>query len=183
MLDDAFVSRAIDDSFVKPQDRDHAMKIIHQILCPIDFSISAAKAAVYAEQLARETDAELLLFHAFDTPTTWTLSGQEHPRDPNLQLQLDAVLADSPHAHKIHRLQHAGVPGEVICWMAQERKCDLIVMGTHGRTGLKHMLFGSVAEYVLRHARCPVLTIRDRDLDEPPLPRPTMVPMKAPRFM
>lgn len=159
------------------------MQTIKQILCPTDFSASAAKAAVYAEQLALEVGAELFLFHAFDTPTTWTLSGQEHPRDPNLQRQLDAVLADSAHAHKIHRLQHAGPPGEVICWMAQEQHCDLIVMGTHGRGGLKHLLFGSVAEYVLRHARCPVLTIRDRDQDEPPLERPAMVPMKAPRFM
>ena len=159
------------------------MQTIKQILCPIDFSVSAAKATVYAEQLAREADAELFLFHAFDPPTTWTLSGQEHPRDPRLQQQLDAVLAESPHAHKIHRLQHAGVPGEAICWMAQERRCDLIVMGTHGRSGLKHILFGSVAEYVLRHARCPVLTIRDRDPDEPPLEQPTLVPMKAPRFM
>ena len=159
------------------------MQTIKRILCPTDFSTSAAKAAVYAEQLAREADAELYLFHAFDTPATWTLSGQEHPRDPSLQLQLDAVLADSPHAHKIHRLQHAGPPGEVICWMAQEQHCDLIIMGTHGRSGLKHLLFGSVAEHVLRHARCPVLTVRDRDPDEPPLPRPAMVPMKAPRFM
>ena len=159
------------------------MQTIKQILCPIDFSASATKAAVYAEQLAREANAELVLFHAFDAPATWTLSGQEHPRDPRLQLQLDAVLADSPHAAKIHRLQHAGPPGEVICWMAQDRQCDLIVMGTHGRSGLRHLLFGSVAEYVLRHARCPVLTIRDRDPDEPPLPRPTLVPIKAPRFM
>ena len=159
------------------------MQTIRKILCPTDFSTSAANAAKYAEGLAREADAELFLFHAFDTPATWTLSGQEHPRDPSLQLQLDAVLADSPHAHKIHRLQHAGPPGEVTCWMAQEQHCDLIVMGTHGRGGLKHLLFGSVAEHVLRHARCPVLTVRDRDPDEPPLERPSIVPMKAPRFM
>ena len=159
------------------------MQTIRQILCPTDFSPCAAKATAYAEQLAREADAELILFHAFDTPATWTLSGQEHPRDLRLQQQLDAILADSPHAPKIQRLQHAGVPGEVICWMAQDRQCDLIVMGTHGRSGLKHLLFGSVTEYVLRHARCPVLTIRDRDPDEPPLERPTIVPIKAPRYM
>ena len=159
------------------------MQTIQHILCPTDFSDTAAKAVAYAEQLAIEAGAELTLVHAFDTPATWTLAGQEHPRDPRLQQQLDALLADSPHAQKIHRRQHAGAAGEVICWMAQEQHCDLIVMGTHGRSGLKHLLFGSVAEHVLRHARCPVVTIRDRNPNEPPLPQPIVMPVPAPRFM
>ena len=159
------------------------MQTITRILCPTDFSDAAEKAVGYAEQLAIDAKAELLLFHAFDTPTTWTLSGQEHPRDPKIQEELDGVLFDSPHTHKIERLLHAGHPGEVICWIAQDRNCDLIVMGTHGRTGLKHLLFGSVAEYVLQHARCPVLSLRDRDPKEPPLARPLTMPVLAPRFM
>ncbi len=159
------------------------MPAIQHILCPTDFSETAAKAVKYAEQLAIEVGAELTLMHAFDTPATWTLAGQEHPRDPRLQQQLDAVLANSPHAAKIHRLQHAGMSGEVICWMAQDRGCDLIVMGTHGRTGLRHLLFGSVAEYVLQHARCPVVTIRDRDPNEPPLKQPIVMPIPPPAFM
>ena len=159
------------------------MQTITRILCPTDFSATASKAAIYAERLAREADAELFLFHAFDTPTSWTLSGQEHPRDPRLQQELDSTLPDSPHGHKIHRQQQAGAADEVICWIAQELRCDLIVMGTHGRTGLKHLLFGSVAEYVLRHARCPVLTVRERDANELPLARPLAMPIMAPRFM
>jgi nucleotide-binding universal stress UspA family protein len=159
------------------------MQTVTRILCPTDFSTGAAKAVEYAEKLAREADAELFLVHAFDTPVTYTISGQEHPRDPRIQEDLDAVLANSQHKPKIHRLQHAGTPGEVICWMAQDNKCDLIVMGTHGRTGLSHVLFGSIAEYVLRHARCPVLTVRNRDVNEPPLARPSVMPVMAPRFM
>ena len=159
------------------------MQTISRILCPTDFSETAMKATLYAERLAIEVDAEIYVFHAFDTPTTWTLSGQEHPRDPRLQQELDAVLSGSPHSHKIRRLQHVGPSGEVICWIAQEQKCDLIVMGTHGRTGMKHLLFGSVAEYVTRHARCPVLTIRDRNPNETPLARPQVVPVLAPRYM
>jgi len=159
------------------------MQTIQRILCPTDFSITASKAMTYAEQLAIEADAELVLLHAFDIPATWTLSGQEHPRDPRLQEQMDALMAESPHGQKIHRLQHAGEAGKVICWMAQDRQCDLIVMGTHGRTGLRHLLFGSVAEHVLRHARCPVVTIRDHDPNEPPLPQPVVMPIPAPRFM
>jgi universal stress protein A len=111
------------------------------------------------------------------------VAGQEQPRDPVIQRELDSELAESSYDHRIRRLQHAGLPGEVICWMAQEHQCDLIVMGTHGRTGIKHLLFGSVAEYVLKHARCPVLTIRDRDPKEVPLERPSVTPPLAPLFM
>ena len=157
--------------------------MIQNILCPTDFSATAMRAVTYAEQFARELNVNLYLVHAFDTPVTLTLEGQEHPRDPSLETKLQALLADSPLKDKIHRHQHAGVPGEVICWFAQEYKCDLIVMSTHGRTGLKHVLFGSVAEYVMQHARCPVVTIRDRDPNEPPLVRPSVTPALAPRYM
>jgi universal stress protein A len=159
------------------------MAIIQHILCPTDFSNTAMKAVKYAEQLAMELDVQLTLLHAFDTPATFTLSGQEHPRDPRIEQQLNAVLSESQIKPKIQRKQHAGHAGEVICWMAQDLRCDLIVMGTHGRTGMSHLLFGSIAEHVLRHARCPVVTIRDRDPGEPPLPRPTVMPLPPPRFM
>jgi universal stress protein A len=159
------------------------MSVIQHILCPTDFSETAARAVKYAESLAMETGAELSLVHSFDIPATWTLQGQSHPRDQRLEKQLDEVLAGSSLGTKLHRLLHAGMPGEVICWTAQDRKCDLIVMGTHGRTGLKHLLFGSVAEYVLRHARCPVVTIRDRDPNEAPLKQPIVMPIPPPAFM
>ena len=81
------------------------------------------------------------------------------------------------------RVLHAGPPGEVICWLAENLACDLIVMGTHGRTGLKHLLLGGVAEYVVRHARCPVLTVAEKPADEPPLVEPLALPPKAPIFM
>ena len=159
------------------------MQMIQRILCPTDFSPAAAGAIDYAERLAEQAGADLYLVHAFDTPVEMTLAGQTHPLDPKHQQQLDELLISSPLANRIVRMLHAGPPGEVICWMAQQQVCDLIVMGTHGRSGLKHLLFGSVAEYVLRHARCPVLTIRQRPKDEPPLQQPLVMPIKAPRFM
>ena len=159
------------------------MQLIQRILCPTDFSANAARALEYAEHLAREADAELYLVHAFERPVNFSISGQEHPRDQRIQSELDAVLATSSHQKKIHRKQHAGSPGEVICWMAQDNHCNLIIMGTHGRTGLNHILFGSVAEYVLRHARCPVLTIREPHGNEPMLTRPSVMPILAPRYM
>ena len=159
------------------------MRMFQQILCATDFSETSAKAVAYAEELAIETGAELILLHAFENPATWSLDGQIHPRELKLQQQMDSLLVDSPRADDIHRLLHAGEAGQVICWVAQDRHCDLIVMGTHGRTGLRHLLFGSTAEYVLRHARCPVLTIRDRSSDEPLLTQPLVMPVPAPRFM
>lgn len=157
------------------------MSAIRRILCPIDFSATSLKALRYAAEMAAG-GAELLLLHAFDLPQTLTYDSQQQPADPKLREQLDKVEVKPP-AAKVFRLLHAGLPGEVICWTAQQQNCDLIVLGTHGRTGLKHLLLGSVAEHVIRHARCPVLTVRDRPADEPPLTEPLVMPLKAPRMM
>ena len=159
------------------------MDMFRRILCAADFSATSQKAVLYAERLAIQAGADLYLAHAFDIPVSMAVAEQTHPLDETHREQLDQLLVDSPLANRIVRLLHAGPPGEVICWMAQEQKCDLIVMGTHGHGGLKHLIFGSVAEYVLRHARCPVLTIRDRPENEPPLKQPLVVPIKAPRYM
>ena len=159
------------------------MKTVNRILCATDFSVSSEKAVQYAEKLALDLGADLILLHSFPTPVNWTPEGQLHPEDPRIQEQLNAVLATSPVAAKVVRVLQAGDPAPVICWVGQEHQCDLIVMGTHGRTGVSHLLFGSVAEYVLRNARCPVLCIRDRDPREEPLTRPWDMPVLAPRFM
>lgn len=159
------------------------MDMIQRILCPTDFSDTAGKAIQYAERLAIQTGADLYLVHAFDTPAELTVLAQTHPLDNQHKEQLDAQLVDSTLGNRVIRLLHAGPAGDVICWMAQEHRCDLIIMGTHGRSGLRHLFFGSVAEHVLRHARSPVLTIRDRPENEPPLHQPLVIPIKAPRFM
>jgi universal stress protein A len=83
----------------------------------------------------------------------------------------------------LRRALHAGRPGEVICWMAEDQQCDLIVMGTHGRGGLAHLLLGSVAEYVVRHAHCPVTIVRDAPAKEPPLDEPRVMPLPPPQWM
>ena len=152
----------------------------HQrILCPLDFSERSEHAFRYAEELATQLEAELIIAHAFDRPATMDFPGQTTPANQALREKLESVESTLP----LERLLHAGPPGEVICWLAQENNCDLIVMGTHGRTGLGHVLFGSVAEYVLQHARCPVLTIRLRAENEPRLREPRVLPLPAPRMM
>jgi universal stress protein A len=155
---------------------------IQRILCPVDFSEASAAALAYAERLTRSTGAELVLVHAFDIPASLTYADVENPADPAVRKQLEELPVSFTDVKTV-RVLHAGPPGEVICWLAQHRACDLIVMGTHGRTGLKHLLLGSVAEYVMRHARCPVVTVRERPADEPPLTEPLLLPPKAPRFV
>lgn len=157
------------------------MALYERILCAVDFSPSSDRALAQAQRLAHESHAELILVHAFDLPEKFTLQGQTHPHDPAIEQQLRALPVD-PAVH-VERLLHAGPPGHVICWLAQERKCDLIVVGTHGRTGLRSVLLGSVAQQVLQHAPCPVLVIRQQSADEPRLPEPHVMPLKPPRFM
>ena len=147
-----------------------------RILCPIDFSEASQQALRYAEELASKSNAELVIAHAFSRPATWDAKGQTEPSDHSLRDRIHAVSCNVPFTH----VMHAGPPGPVICWLAQENECDLIVMGTHGRTGLKHLLLGSTAEYVLQHARCPVLTVRQRPNNEPRLTEPIVMPLPGP---
>jgi len=147
-----------------------------RILCPIDFSAASLAALKYAEGMTKTLGCELVLAHAFKCPATWDFEGQTEPSNNEVRPQMDSLKCDVPS----ERLLHAGPPGPVICWLAQEQECDLIVMGTHGHTGLRHMLFGSTAEYVLQHARCPVLTVRERPKNEPRLEEPIVMPMPGP---
>lgn len=141
---------------------------IHRILFPTDFSPSANRAQAYAERLAACTDATLLVLHVRQEVLT------EDPApnsDERLKLMFEGIPAYESDL-KIEHLVLGGSPGEVICWIAQEKECDQIVMGTHGRTGLFNLLIGSTAEHVVRHARCPVLTVPSRPSTEEPLKEP-----------
>ena len=158
------------------------MESMQRILCPVDFSESSTIALNYAAKFGAGVGAELILLHAFDRPATLDMEGQSNPADTTLHEQLENVRPDTENV-QVTRVLHAGSTGEVICWLAEDRACDLIIMGTHGHTGLKHLLLGSTAEYVLRHARCPVLTIRLRPENEPPLKEPTVLPLTPPRLM
>ncbi len=151
------------------------MKSINTILCPTDFSPASTAAWKYAEQLAFETGASVILLH--------TIDGREAAAFDNAQQKLTATVS---HYHEVpvERLIQGGAAGEVICWLAQERNCSLIVMGMHGNTAIMDLLVGSVAEYVLRHARTPVLTLRERPEKELPLKKPEIhLPAPAPRWM
>ncbi len=153
--------------------------MITRILCPLDFSAASMVALDYAQELALATKATLVLCHAFDRPASLDYGDQTDPADESLRHKMVEVKTTVP----VERYLHAGPPGEVICWLADDQDCDLIIMGTHGRTGLRHLLFGSVAEYVLQHANCPVMTIRKRPAKEAAHTEPLVIPLPAPRYM
>ena len=142
---------------------------ITRILVPTDFSRGSDHALKYADMLRRQTGAKLSVLHVVEDPT---LTGiwpdvyvselpdiraglREHARTSLAaqlkRLRLDRLTADVA----------LGMTAQVIAAMAEQQKCDLIVMGTHGRSGFAHVVLGSVAERVLRMAPCPVLVVRE----------------------
>jgi nucleotide-binding universal stress UspA family protein len=142
------------------------MLTIRTILHPTDFSAPSAYAFQMACALARDYHARLIVLHV-EPPPVSTLGGfpavpplpVEYDRE-NLQKQLRRLQpADS--AVRVEHCLVAGEPVAEILRVAREESCDLIVMGTHGRTGLRRLLMGSVAEHVVREAPCLVLTLKD----------------------
>jgi len=140
---------------------------IHKILCPLDFSEYAEHALLYAKAFARAHGAELLLLHVIETPVAYMAPDVVLPAE-TLESQRVACTEKLTAMAAAVRDEHAattwllvdGNPLVLIVETAASHNVDLIVMGTHGRTGLAHVLLGSVAETVVRRAPCPVLTVK-----------------------
>jgi nucleotide-binding universal stress UspA family protein len=145
------------------------MQPYKRILCPVDFSEFSNAAVEDAAGLAKVTGAELTLLHAYQNPA-YVLPMQGYVGLGNdfltkLRQQLeDEVQAQArglrDQGISVRTEVIEGVPYKAIIDHAKENNADLIVMGTHGRTGLAHALTGSVAERVVRLAPCPVLVTR-----------------------
>jgi nucleotide-binding universal stress UspA family protein len=137
---------------------------INNILVPTDFSERALGAFHLAAALARDHRAALTVLHVREMPALpFAEFGAVPPVDlPTREELLEKLSSFEPADESIHVefVVADGEPGEEIVRVAQERHCDLIVMGTHGRTGLGRLLLGSVAERVMRRAPCPVLTLK-----------------------
>jgi nucleotide-binding universal stress UspA family protein len=149
---------------------------IRTILCPTDFSTHSASAYGKAMALARDYAATVLVLHVWHWPTVIHCRAGAIPvAEPDkirteAKMKLDAWPSAEAKA-PIERLLLEGDTAEVILRTARNRNCDLIVMGTHGRSGLDRMVLGSVTEDVLRRASCPVLTVRvPKPSDIHPLP-------------
>ena len=135
---------------------------IRRILVPTDFSDAADQALRYAIDLASKLGAEIHLVHAWQlsayaSPSSDLAKGMERDLAADL-----AALAQRYGAHGvvIHRSLRMGVPYVEITEAAKDLSCDLVVIGTTGKTGLEHFLLGSVAERIVRTSEVPVLTVR-----------------------
>jgi nucleotide-binding universal stress UspA family protein len=150
------------------------MTSVRTILVPVDFSEGSRRALKYASELAARYEATIDVLHVWDVPTYLpsdtliTAGAQAWELTRLVQNDAEAALAKfvaeaTGSGIPIARTRaEPGVASQVIVDAARHDQYDLIVMGTQGRTGLERVLLGSVAERVVRHAHCPVLTVRER---------------------
>ena len=138
-----------------------------KVLFPTDFSTLSDAALEYASSVAAESGASMLIIHVEEPPLAYGAGdmyyGVLEPDTEALETMLARIVPTNSTVPYAHRLL-IGPPAEEIVRLAHEEDVDLIVMATHGRTGLKHLLMGSVAEAVVRRAECPVLTLKPAQL-------------------
>jgi universal stress protein A len=134
---------------------------IKRILCPIDYSVFSEAANSYASLLAKATGAEIIYLHSIDAGLPYVGFCDLDVSDdrPEELRTLQKVHPTSEEIECSYTLCH-GEAGDAILDYAKNQNVDLIVMGTHGRTGVGRLLMGSVAETVVRRASCPVLALK-----------------------
>lgn len=147
------------------------MKPFQKILVATDFSPHSALALQLAADLSRRYDASVTLVHVYEPVVYAVPEGYQLFTEPQLEelfVALQKQLAEQKQAAlaagalRVETQLSKGFAASEICALAEQGRFDLIVLGTHGRKGLSHVVLGSVAERVLRTAPCPVLTVRDK---------------------
>lgn len=143
---------------------------LRRLLIPTDFSKFSANALAYAAAFAEKFGAELHLLHVVQSyamlvPDSLNVVPPVGPSVEELTVAVRAALDRAVQENNlerftVHREVREGSPFYEIIQYAKEKDVDLIVMGTHGHSGLVHVLLGSVTEKVVRKAPCPVLTVR-----------------------
>jgi universal stress protein A len=138
------------------------MPIFHRILCPIDFDDNSLSALRLGAQLAERDQAALYLMHVIRVVEEATAAApaifERDERATRTELQNIAESQLRGIDHQV--LLRYGNPAEQIIAAESELGAELVVMATHGRTGISHLFFGSVAEKVVRESVCPVLIVR-----------------------
>ncbi|MDX8408730.1 MAG: universal stress protein [Mariprofundales bacterium] len=147
------------------------MRPIHHILVPTDFSSSATQALNTGSELAQRFDADLTLLHI--VAPQYYLPDMAEPMMPMMaDMTAELVQAANSRLAALEQCLSNNTtvrtevetsllkPADAICQFAQQHAIDLIVIGCHGHTGLMHLLMGSTAEHVVRHAHCPVLVTK-----------------------
>ena len=150
---------------------------------PVDFSEAGLPALLYAKSFAKLADASLCLVHVMEP----IYSGRQTYAGPRIDyIQIDAAAVRERVSRELGALQSGILHGiktnfeiregsafHEIVTVASDLRADLIIMATHGYTGLKHIVMGSTTERVVRHATCPVLVVRSRQpAKTKPAPRP-----------
>jgi nucleotide-binding universal stress UspA family protein len=150
---------------------------IKRVLVPVDFSGDSLSALGYARSLVKPFNAEVVLMHVIE-PIYYAAPADMYMTSPNLASiideqqrgaaqQLKRIAADlEKKGLRVRTILKSGSPAQVIIDTAQRSGIDLIVMATHGHTGLAHLFMGSVAEKVVRTAGCAVLTVRSAFLQK-----------------
>jgi universal stress protein A len=148
-------------------------RLFHRIVVPTDFSGSSEEAWALAQRVAETMGSEVVLVHVFVEPPPYgdaplgpsgaTWQALENARKW-VSDQLDKMVAGAREKGiKTRTVLRTGVPHQEIVDLATDERAALVIMGTHGRTGLSRVLLGSVAERVIHFAPCPVLTVRSPD--------------------
>ena len=136
---------------------------ISRILVATDFSDQASRALAWARSFAQAFGAKLVLLHVIDiiswAETGCVMGGSDpiHLLREQARQRMDELQRLLPDAEVLIR---EGSPRPAIVEAALALDCQMIIMGTHGRSGLRHLLLGSTAERVVQHAGCPVMTVR-----------------------
>jgi universal stress protein A len=162
--DQASVERKCEDLVI----RGGIMKTFHRILVATDFSPASKPALKEAIALAKGNGTKLLITHAYSLPSlteAQPAAGVYEQLNRNLkteaQKKLQALVEEArKEGVEAEALVLSGVPFEAITEAAREKKADLVIMGTHGRTGVPRFFVGSVASRVISTAPCPVMTVR-----------------------
>ncbi len=140
---------------------------IKRILCPIDFSDANRHVNEFASLLAKSNDAEIIYYFAYQPAVPYAshayMDLEKEARDAKRKLEEIKPTVEGVRASWVVQV---GPPVSEVVEYANENDIDLIVMGTHGRTGFKRAVLGSVAESVIRKANCPVLALKE------PVPEP-----------
>lgn len=151
------------------------MKPLKNIVCAMDFSANSDEAIDYASNLAKTFGAELVLIHVIEdvleaaASIPFTYAGTEGFDKQLVQLKAKINGELQKRSEELNKsgvkTSYSVLEGNPVAELIEypsDHPCDLIVMGTHGRTGLTHLLIGSVAEKVVRKAPCAVLTVRGK---------------------
>ncbi|MBT0662843.1 universal stress protein [Geobacter pelophilus] len=145
------------------------MKNIDKILLAIDFSDSSQHACEYALTLASQFNSKLLILHVINEPVDLrgfyvphiSFDRLEQEIEEGARKMMDQFVPKAMGSFtNFETCIVSGIPYDEILKKADDENTSMIILGTHGRTGIDHLLFGSTAERVVRTAKCPVLTVR-----------------------